>query len=72
MLIDSLTILHTNDAIMQTFASQKAALSARGEIVEDADMLIAATALAYGATLATGNDRHFSRFEGLRLEDWSA
>ena len=34
-------------------------------------LIIAATALAYDATLVTGNARHFSRFDGLRLDDWS-
>ena len=71
-LTDSLPVMHTNDAIMQTFATQKAALSARGEIVDDADILIAATSLVYGATLATCNVRHFVRFDGLLMEDWSA
>ena len=71
-ILSALPVMHTNDAIMQTFATQKAALSARGEIVDDADILIAATALVYGATLATCNVRHFVRFDGLLMEDWSA
>ena len=71
-LTESLPVMHTNDAIMQTFAEQKAALSGCGEIVDDADILIAATALAYGATLATCNVRHFLRFDGLFMEDWNA
>ncbi len=71
-LIDSLPVLHTNDAIMHAFATQKAALAARGELVDDADLLIAATALAYDAPLATCNVRHFVRFTELRIEDWGA
>lgn len=71
-LVDALPVIHTDDGIMRTFAEQKAALSARGELVEDADTLIAATAIAHGATLATCNVRHFSRFAGLRMEAWSA
>ena len=71
-LTESPPVMHTNDAIMQTFAEQKAALSGCGEIVDDADILIAATALAYGATLATCNVRHFVRFDGLFMEDWNA
>ena len=71
-LIDALPVMHTNAKIMETFAEQKAALAKRGEPVADADALIAATALAYDATLATGNLRHFKRFEGLRVEDWGA
>jgi predicted nucleic acid-binding protein len=38
--------------------------------VDDADVLIAATALRYNAVLVTGNVRHFSRFDGLVIEDW--
>ena len=70
-IMSTLPVMHTNDAIMEKFGEQKAMLSGRGEVVEDADVLIAATALAYDATLVTGNLRHFSRFDGLILEDWS-
>ena len=71
-IMDALPVLHTNNQIMEIFAMQKAALSRRGEPVGDADTLSAATALAYDATLVTGNMRHFTRFEGLRIEDWTA
>ena len=71
-IMDALPVLHTNNQIMEIFAMQKAALLRRGEPVGDADTLIAATALAYDATLVTGNVRHFTRFEGLRIEDWTA
>jgi predicted nucleic acid-binding protein len=36
----------------------------------DADLLIAATALEHGMTLATGNAADFSWIAGLTLEDW--
>ncbi|ADT85057.1 hypothetical protein TERMP_02083 [Thermococcus barophilus MP] len=40
-----------------------------GELIEDADLLIAATAIAKGYTLWTRNIKHFERLEkfGLRL-----
>ena len=38
-LVGTLPIIHTDNEIMQTFADQKAALSIRGEAVEDADTL---------------------------------
>lgn len=41
-----------------------------GQPVEDADLLIAVTALRQDATLVTNNTRHFIGL-GLRLEDWS-
>lgn len=34
------------------------------------DLLIAATALAYGMAVVTHNTREFSRIEGLLVEDW--
>ncbi|QDU88206.1 tRNA(fMet)-specific endonuclease VapC [Pirellulimonas nuda] len=38
----------------------------------DADLLIAATAMAHGLTLATSNTRHFEWISGLSLDDWRA
>lgn len=35
------------------------------------DLLIAATALAHGATLVSNNVREFRRVEGLLLEIWA-
>lgn len=42
-----------------------------GQLLEDNDILIAATALHHGLTLATGNVAHFSRIPGLTLDDWT-
>lgn len=36
----------------------------------DADLLIAATALEHGRTLVTGNTSHFAWIPGLPLDDW--
>ena len=38
--------------------------------IVDADLLIAAITLANGASLVTGNRRHYKRIESLRIEDW--
>jgi len=46
------------------------ALRRSGETLADADLMIAAIALARGAELATGNVRHFRRFPDLPVEDW--
>ncbi len=42
----------------------------RGQPIEDADLLIAVTALLQDATVVTNNTNHFTGL-GLRLEDWS-
>ena len=48
----------------------RAKLEAAGQRIGPNDMLIAATALAHGATLVTHNAREFARVEGLDIEDW--
>lgn len=67
---DSLPVLHTNDLIMETFGVIKARLQKSGTPIEDADLLIAATAMVYKAPLITGNIRHFSRISGLEIQTW--
>jgi tRNA(fMet)-specific endonuclease VapC len=42
-------------------------LAAKGEVIGAHDLWIAATALAHGMGLATGNTREFKRVPGLRL-----
>jgi predicted nucleic acid-binding protein len=44
-----------------------AQLAARGEIIGSHDLWIAATALAHGLGLATGNAAEFQRVQGLRV-----
>ena len=52
------------------FGRRKAQLERAGMRVADADLLIAAIALARGASVVTGNRKHYERIEGLRTEDW--
>ncbi|MFQ5495873.1 MAG: PIN domain-containing protein [Phycisphaerae bacterium] len=68
--IDRVTVVPLDQPIMLRFAQIKAILASRGEIVEDPDLLIAATALEHEVPLVTHNASHFSRIDGLRLEDW--
>jgi antitoxin (DNA-binding transcriptional repressor) of toxin-antitoxin stability system len=42
----------------------------RGELIGDADILIAATALEHGLAIATGNIVHFERIPGLQVVNW--
>jgi tRNA(fMet)-specific endonuclease VapC len=41
-----------------------------GQPIGSNDLLIAAQALAMGATLVTNKRREFSRVPGLKVEDW--
>ena len=54
------------------FGDHKARLEARGALIEDMDIAVAAIAMAHGFGVATCNARHFGRIEGLRVDDWSA
>ena len=58
--------------VAQVAAEIAGGLAARGEGLDDADVLIGATARVLGIGVATGNVRHFSRIEGLEVEDWLA
>jgi len=41
-----------------------------GNLVEDADILIAATAIRHEMIVVTDNTQHFKRIRGLKLENW--
>jgi predicted nucleic acid-binding protein len=55
----------------EIFGEQKARLEARGTLIEDMDIAVAAIAMAHGFGVATCNARHFGRIEGLPVDDWS-
>jgi len=69
-LLSSLPILDFNLPSALLYGRHKARLRRSGMTVADADLMIAAIILAQGATLVTGNARHYDRLDGLRLEDW--
>lgn len=52
------------------YAELRARLEAMGRPIGANDMLIAAHAMALGATLVTDNMKEFSRIEGLLIENW--
>lgn len=51
-------------------ADLRLALEREGELIRPMDMLIAATALAHGATIVTRNVREFDRVPGLTVVNW--
>ena len=69
-LLAFLPVCHADDETMEKFGELKAKAEAAGSRIDDADVIIAATAMRHGALLVTGNTRHFSRFDGLEIEDW--
>ena len=62
------TILPLTDIIIDKAAGIYAHLKQDGQIINDADILIAATALTHNLVLITNNIGHFERIAGLRIE----
>jgi len=58
------------DDVISKAADTYADLYKRGELIGDADILIAASALANGFGVVTNNERHFNRIAGLHVENW--
>ncbi len=52
------------------WANLDAQLRPQGNRIEAEDAMIAATAMALGMTLVSGNTRHFTRVKGLKVVDW--
>lgn len=68
-LLRSFPVLPLATGIEVHYARLRVALETRGKLIWANDMLIAAHALALGATLFT-DDRDFDRVEGLVVENW--
>jgi len=66
----TLQVIGLDHPAAEGFGRVKSALERAGNILADADLMIAAIAFAQGASLVTGNRRHYDRIEGLRIEDW--
>ena len=63
-------IIMLNTEILDTAATIYQQLKPQGQLIEDADTLIAATALHEQAILVTDNTKHFARVPNLKLENW--
>jgi len=59
-----------DDECARVYGRIRAQLAQAGNPIGPNDLLIAATAIAFGAVLVTHNTREFSRVEGLAREDW--
>lgn len=54
-----------------TYGAIRAALEAKGEVIGNNDLWIAAHAKAADLTLVTNNEREFARVPGLKLQNWT-
>ncbi len=70
-LAQTITLRPFDEAAAQYFGQIKANLTQQGQILLDADMMIAAIALANKLVLVTNNTKHYVRISGLTLENWA-
>ena len=69
--VSGVTVLPVDASIARVFGEIKADLRRQGKLIEDFDLLLAATALANGLTLVTNNVAHFERVAKLPLSNWA-
>jgi tRNA(fMet)-specific endonuclease VapC len=67
-----LEVLPIEDRVIDRAAEIYARLYQTGQLIPDADVLIAATALEYQLVLATKNLSDFQRVPGLMIDRWLA
>lgn len=70
-LIEVFPVIWITRGVMETYASLKADLSRKGQVLDDFDLIIAASALMLDYCLVTNNVKHFGRIPDLRLENWA-
>ena len=63
-------VLPLTDAVVQRAAAIYGDLHQRGQLIGDADILIAATAMENGLVCVTNNENHFKRIPNLALDNW--
>lgn len=56
---------------LDVYASEKARLRREGQLIDDFDLLIGATAIVYGLTMVTNNVKHLARLNSVIIEDWT-
>jgi tRNA(fMet)-specific endonuclease VapC len=71
VVLPSFPVLPYDEAAAAWHGGERARLEALGRPAPYVDGQIAAIAQTQGLTLVTSNPKHFDRFKGLEVEDWS-
>ena len=69
-LVETCLILNPSYETAKMGGEIYAELRKEGKLINDADILIASIVKAHNAVLVTNNEEHFSRIEGLKIENW--
>ncbi len=65
--LTGVVVLGIDDEIAKTFGKQRAILRKEGKLIDNFDLLIAATCLYHNLILMTNNISHFDRIKGLKV-----
>jgi tRNA(fMet)-specific endonuclease VapC len=68
--VAGMPVLTMDFQIARAFGDLKAQLRRQGMLLEDFDLVVAATALTHNLTLVTNNEAHFGRIPHLSLANW--
>ena len=67
--IEQFKIFPIYDALL-TFADKKAELCAKGQLIDDFDILIGVTAIHNELVMVTENVKHLNHLSGIKIENW--
>jgi tRNA(fMet)-specific endonuclease VapC len=70
-LVQDIPVEELNSRAAEAYGEIRATLERQGRLIGNNDLWIGAHALALNLTLATNNEREFSRIPGLSLENWT-
>jgi tRNA(fMet)-specific endonuclease VapC len=71
-LLHWLPALPLPESAAEAYGTTRTDLAAKGEMIGNNDLWIAAQALAAGMTLVTNNEKEFRRVRGLKVQNWAA
>jgi len=67
--INDAQVVSVSNAI-PVYAKEKALLRKNGTLIDDMDIFIGATAIAYNMILVTDNEKHLKRLSNINIENW--
>ena len=70
-LVGLLPALSWPETAAESYGAIRAELEAKGEMIGNNDLWIAAHAVAAGLTLVTNNEKEFRRVRGLKVQNWT-
>lgn len=56
---------------LDLFAREKVRLKKAGSLIPDFDLLIGSSAVWHNFVMVTNNEKHLSRIEGIKIENWT-